>query len=87
MNNQFLEDMWYMDKYKLNQGRWGMTDTEREVFEFVKGFVDRVEDHHIDETSCLSAVADILDKCEDLALEIEDGKHERFDDRKKGEDY
>ena len=63
-----------------------MTINEREVFEFVRGFVNRINDHHIDETSVQSALADIVDKCEDLALEIEDGKHELFDDRQKGDD-
>jgi len=58
-----------------------MNINEREVFEFVRGFVNRVDDHHIDETSVQSALADIVDKCEDLALEIEGGKHELIDDR------
>jgi len=58
-----------------------MTYEEREIFNFVKGFVDRVNDHNIDETSVQSALADIVDSCEELAMEIEDGKHELIDDR------
>ena len=58
-----------------------MKDEERYIFNFIKGFVDRANDHNIDETSVQSALADIVDSCEDLALEIEEGKHERIDDR------
>jgi len=63
-----------------------MTVNEREIFEIVRGYVNRADDHHIDETSVQSALADIVDKCEELAMEIEDGKHELIDDRKRGED-
>ena len=58
-----------------------MTTEEKEILEIVKQYVDRVNDHHIDETSVQSALADIVSMCEDLALEIEDGKHELIDDR------
>ena len=58
-----------------------MTTEEKEILEIVKQYVDRVNDHHIDETSCLSALSDILGNIEDLAMEIELGKHELIDDR------
>ena len=54
---------------------------EKEILEIVKKYVDRVDDHNIDTDSCLPAIQDIVGSIEELAMEIEEGKYEKIDDR------
>jgi len=56
-------------------------DEEKEIFNIVLKYVDRVDEHNIDTDTCLPAIQDIIRSIEELAMEIEEGKHERIDDR------
>ena len=54
---------------------------QEEIFKFVMGYVDEADKHNVDKNSVLSEIHDIIDKCEDLAMDIESGEHELIDDR------
>ena len=49
---------------------------QKEIRDFVFGYVNQLVTHRIDEDALRPELDEILDKCEELALDIDKGKYE-----------
>ena len=77
------------DMFDAECRRRGVMTYDKEetiILEFVKGFVDRVDEHRLDTDALLYHIGEIITQCENLAEEIEKGCFEKEpDDSKRGE--
>ena len=58
-----------------------LSNEQKELLEFVMGFVNDAHKHNVDKVGIEQSLQDIIDDVEELAMEIEKGKWEKWEER------
>ena len=53
-----------------------MNSDQEELLNFIMGYVDEADKHNVNKVGIEQSIQDIIDDCEELAMEIENGDWE-----------